>query len=110
LEFKLVTVLKNWSMVYLFGLPDGSNLEQRWGRVVTGEVVLDGKQRYKPGDRLCTTPVSRSPGNLVHTRTSEVYTLFGEGITVELPVTVLPQLLALESVKEITQAAGQWRV
>jgi hypothetical protein len=35
-------------------VPDGSNLEQRWGRGVTGEVVIDGKQLYKPGDRLCT--------------------------------------------------------
>ncbi|MFT4809645.1 MAG: hypothetical protein ACJA11_003395 [Glaciecola sp.] len=96
-------------MVYLFGMPDGSNLEQRWGRVVTGEVVIDGKQLYNPGDRLCTSPVSRSPGNLVHTRAGEVYTLFGEGLTVELPVTVLPQLMALESVKEIAQATGQWR-
>ena len=96
-------------MVYLFGRPDGSNLEQRWGRVVTGEVVIDGNQHHKPGDRLCSMPVSRSPGNLVHTRTGEVYTLFGEGITVELPVTVLPQLMALESVKEIAQAAGKWR-
>ena len=78
----MVTVLKNWSMVYLFGVPDGSKLEQRWGRVVTGEVVLDGKQLYKPGDRLCTMPVSRSPENLVHTRTGDVYTLFGEGLTV----------------------------
>jgi hypothetical protein len=105
----LVTVLKNWSMVYLFGMLNGSNLEQRWGRVVTGEVVIDGKLRYKPGDKLCTSPVSRSPGNLVHTRAGEVFTLFGEGLTVELPVTVLPQLMALGSVKEIAQAAAQWR-
>jgi hypothetical protein len=90
-------------------MPDGSNLQQRWGRVVTGEVVIDGKQRYKPGDRLCTSPVSRSPGNSVHTRSGEVYTLFGEGLEVELPVTILPQLLALESVKDIAQAVGQWR-
>ena len=103
----MVTVLKNWSMVYLFGMPDGSNLEQRWGRVVTGEVVMDGKQHYKPGDRLCTSPVLRSPGKLVHTRTGEVYTLFGDGLTVELPVTVLPQLQALGSVKELAHAAGQ---
>lgn len=96
-------------MVYLFGVPDGCNLEQRWGRVFTGEVVIDGKQLYKPGDRLCTTSVSRSPGNLVHTRTGEVYTLFGEGLTVELPVTVLPQLQVLKSAKEIAQAAGQSR-
>jgi hypothetical protein len=104
----LVTVLKNWSMVYLFGLPDGSNLEQRWGRVVTGEVVIDGKQFHKPGDKLCTKPVSRSPGNLVHTHNGEVFTLFGEGITVELPVTVLPQLQALVSVKELVDAVAQW--
>ena len=96
-------------MVYLFGMPDGSNLEQRWGRVVTGEVVLDGNQHHNPGDRVCTMPVSRSPGNLVHTRTGDVYTLFGEGTTVELPVTVLPQLQALGSVKQLAHAAGQWR-
>jgi hypothetical protein len=105
----LVTVLKNWSIVYLFGMPDGSNLEQRWGRVVTGEVVMDGNQHHKPGDKVCTMPVSRSPGNLVHTRTGEVYSLFGEGITVELPVTVLPQLQALESVKELVDSVAQWR-
>jgi hypothetical protein len=95
--------------VYLFGMPDGSKLEQRWGRVVTGEVVIDGKQQHSPGDRLCSMPISRSPGNLVHTRTGETYTLFGEGLTVELPVTVLPQLQALGSVKELAHAAGQWR-
>jgi hypothetical protein len=82
-------------MVYLFGLPDGSNLEQRWGRVVTGEVVIDGKQFHKPGDKLCTKPVSRSPGNLVHTHNGE-------------PVTVLPQLQALVSVKELVDAVAQW--
>jgi hypothetical protein len=96
-------------MVYLFGVPDGSNLGQRWGRVVTGEGVIDGKQLYKPGDRLCTMPVSRSPGNLVHTRTGEVFTLFGEGLAVELQVTVLPQLQALESAKELVDAVAQWR-
>jgi len=96
-------------MVYLFGKSDGSDLEQRWGRVVTGEVVMDGKQHYKPGDRLCTTPVLRSLGNLVHTRTGEVYTLFGEGLTIELPVTVLPQLLAMESVKTLAHSVAHWR-
>ena len=105
----MVTVLKNWSMVYLFGLPDGSNLEQRWGRVVTGEVVIDAKQHHNPGDRLCSMPVSRSQGNLVHTRTGEVYTLYGEGLTVELPVTVLPQLQALEPVEKLVDAAAKWR-
>lgn len=94
-------------MVYLFGVPDGCNLEQRRGRVVTSEVVTDGKQLYKHGDRLCTMPVSRAPRNLVHTRTGEVYTLFDEGLTVELPVTVPPQLQALKSAKEIAQAACQ---
>ena len=96
-------------MVYLFGMPDGSNLQQRWGRVVTGEVVIDGKQQHSPGDRLCSMPISRSPGNLVHTHSGDVYTLFGEGITVELPVTVLPQLQVLGSVKELVAAAAQWR-
>lgn len=96
-------------MVYLFGMPDGSNLQQRWGRVVTGEVVIDGKQQHSPGDRLCSMPISRSPGNLVHTHSGDVYTLFGEGITVELPVTVLPQLQALGSVKELVEAVAQWR-
>lgn len=96
-------------MVYLFGMPNGSNLQQRWGRVVTGEVVIDGKQQHSPGDRLCSMPISRSPGNLVHTHSGDVYTLFGEGITVELPVTVLPQLQALGSVKELVAAAAQWR-
>jgi hypothetical protein len=45
----------------------------------------------------------------VHTHSGDVYTLFGEGITVELPVTVLPQLQALGSVKELVAAAAQWR-
>jgi hypothetical protein len=35
-------------MVYLFGVPDGSNLEQRWGRGVTGEVVIDGNNFINP--------------------------------------------------------------
>lgn len=105
----MVTVLKNWSMVYLFGMPDGSNLQQRWGRVVTGEVVMDGKHLHSPGERLCTMPVSRSPGNLVHTHNEEVYSLFGEGKSVELPVTALPQLRALGSVKELVDAVGKWR-
>jgi hypothetical protein len=95
--------------VYLFGMPDGSKLEQRWGRVVTGEVVMDGNQHHKPGDKLCTMPVSKSPGNLVHTSTGETYTLFGEGLTVELPVTVLPQLQALGSVKTLVHSVAHWR-
>lgn len=95
-------------MVYLFGMPDGSNLQQRWGRVVTGEVVIDGKQQHSPGDRLCSMPISRSPGNLVHTYSGDVYTLFGDGVTVELPVTVLPQLQALGSVKELVEAVAKW--
>ena len=51
-------------------------------------------------------PVSRLQGNLVHTRAGEVYTLFGEGLTVELPVTVLPQLMTLESAKELVDAVA----
>ena len=39
-------------------------------------------------------------------RTGEVYTLFGEGLTVELPVTVLPQLMTLESAKELVDAVA----
>jgi len=109
LGFTLVTVLKNWSMVYLFGFPDGSDLQQRWGRVVIGEVVIDGSQRHNPGELLCTKPVSSSPGQLVHTHSGEVYSLFGEGVTVELPVTVLPQIQALRSIKELVEAAAQWR-
>lgn len=106
----MVTILKNWSMVYLFGLPDGSNMQQRWGRVVTGEVVLDGKQQFKPGNKLCSSPVLRSPGNLVHTRTGEVYSLFGEGEVYELPVTELERLQRLGSAQDIVAELGEkWR-
>ncbi|GAA0859558.1 hypothetical protein [Aliiglaciecola litoralis] len=106
----MVTVLKNWSMVYLFGLPDGSQMHQRWGRVVTGEVLLDGKHSHVPGDKICTDAVLRSPGNLVHTRTGEVYSLFGQGATLELPVTQLQRLQRLESASQIAIELGSgWR-
>ncbi|GAB5379523.1 MAG: hypothetical protein Alis3KO_29190 [Aliiglaciecola sp.] len=106
----MVTVLKNWSMIYLFGLPDGSQMHQRWGRVVIGEVVLDGKQILQPGEYICSDPVLRSPGNLVHTRTGQVYSLSGEGKEFELPVTVLSQIKANVPFEEIIQDLGeQWR-
>lgn len=106
----MVTVLQNWSMVYLFGLPDGSQMHQRWGRVVTGEVLLDGKHNYMLGDKICTDPVLRSPGNLVHTRTGLVYSLFGDGVTLELPVTQLHRLQNLESASQIAVELGSgWR-
>ena len=106
----MVTVLKNWSMVYLFGLPDGSNMHQRWGRVVIGEVVLDGMQQIKPGSRLCSTSILRSPGNLVHTRNGDVYSLFGEGNSLELPVTQLARLQSLESPQMIAAEVGEsWK-
>lgn len=98
-------------MVYLFGLPDGSNMQQRWGRLVTGEVVIDGEQAIKPGARICTDPVLRSPGNLVHTKTGKVYSLFGEGQTVELPATVLEKLRECISPAELAVSVGEdWKV
>lgn len=106
----MVTILKNWHMVYLFGLPDGSNMQQRWGRLVTGEVVMDGEQAIKPGTRICSEPVLRSPGNLVHTRTGKVYSLFGEGQTVELPATLLDKLRGCNSPAELAVSVGNdWK-
>lgn len=106
----MVTVLKNWSMIYFFGLPDGSQMDRRWGRVITGEVVLDGKQSLNPGDWICSDPILRSPGNQVHTRTGQVYSLTGAGQEYEFPVTVLQQVQANEPLDNIAQSVGsQWR-
>lgn len=97
-------------MVYLFGMPDGSDMDKRWGRLVTGEVVLDGKQQLAVGKPICSTSVLRSPGNLVHTRTGDVYSLFGEGETLELPATVLSRIQSLESPQAIAAEIGEsWK-
>lgn len=88
----MVIVLKDWTMVYLFGLPDGSEPEQRWGRVVTGTVVIDGSQQRQPGAYLCSDPIIRSPGNLAQSRGGQSFSLFGTGREVELPVTQLDKL------------------
>lgn len=106
----MVTVLKNWSMIYIFGLPDGTQMDQRWGRLVVGEVVLDGKQLLQPGEKICSDPVLRSPGNLVHTRTGQVYSLSGAGQEFEFPATVLDQIRSHVSPVDIAQSIGeQWR-
>ncbi len=106
----MVTILKNWHMVYLFGLPNGSNMQQRWGRVITGEVVMNGDASIKPGDKICSDPVLRSPGDLVHTRTGKVYSLFGQGHTLELPVTVLDELRKGVSPTVLNETVGEdWR-
>lgn len=93
-EYYLVIVLKDWTMVYLFGMPDGSEPEQRWGRVVTGTVVIDGSQQCQPGTYLCSDPISRSPGTLAQTHTGQSFSLFGQGKEIELPVTHLDKLRA----------------
>lgn len=90
----MVIVLKDWTMVYLFGMPDGSQPGTRWGRVVIGTVVMDGSQQRQPGSYLCSDPIIRSPGNLAQSRTGQSFSLFGEGNEVELPVSILDKLRA----------------
>jgi hypothetical protein len=80
----LITMIKDWSLVYLFGKPDGTDMDKRWGRVVVGEVFIDASQTLRPGEYICTDPIARSPGNFVHTHSGKSYTLYGEGRTVEL--------------------------
>jgi hypothetical protein len=94
-------MIKDWSMVYLFGKPDGSNMDQRWGRVIVGEVFIDASDTFQPGDYICTDPVARSPGNFVHTHSGKSYTLYGEGRTVELSARYIDQLRQRKCLDEI---------
>lgn len=97
----MVTMIKDWTMVYLFGKPDGSEMNTRWGRVVVGRVTIDASQQLNPNQYICSDPISRSPGNFVHTHSGQHYTLFGDGQEVELPVTYLPQLQEHDCVESI---------
>lgn len=88
----MITLVRDWSMVYLFGTPDGQNMTKRWGRVMWGIVVMDGYGKFKPDDYVCSGPVLKSSADTVHTRAGHVYSLSGAGNEIELPVTLLPRL------------------
>jgi hypothetical protein len=107
----VVTIIKDWCVVYFFGMPDGSNMNERWGRVVTGTVAMDGSQHAAPGDFICSEPVVKTTGDLLTTRSGKAYSLFGEGRTQELPVTQLAKVqagLAMETIlKEMAQELEQ---
>lgn len=99
----MVTVLKDWTMVYLFGMPDGSQPETRWGRILIGTVVMDGTQRLEPGAYMCSDPIVHSPGNIAKSRTGQSFSLFGDGREVELPVTCLDELRSGVSLEKVIQ-------
>lgn len=103
----MVTIIKDWCVVYLFGMPDGSNMTERWGRVVVGTVLMDGEQKMAPGDYVCSEPVTRTSGNLLRTRAGKAYSLFGDGRTQELPVTQLAKVRAGVAIETIFQEMEQ---
>ena len=82
-------------------------MDERWGRVVVGTVLMDGEQLMAPGDYICSEPVTRTSGNLLRTRAGKAYSLFGEGRTQELPVTLLDKVQAGISIEIICQELQQ---
>jgi hypothetical protein len=103
----LVTIIKDWCVVYLFGMPDGSNMTERWGRVVIGTVLIDGEQLMAPGDYLCSEPVIGASEKLLRTRAGKAYSLFGDGRTQDLPVTQLAKVRAGVPIDSILQEMEQ---
>lgn len=100
----MVTVLTDWSMVYLFGKLDGSAPEQRWGRVLVGNVLMDGSNTYPTGSYLCSDHIIRNRGEIAHSRSGQSFSLYGKGRNIELPVTQLEKLRNGESVDSILKA------
>jgi hypothetical protein len=98
-------------VVFLFGMPDGSHMDERWGRVVIGTVLMDAEQRMAPGDYVCSEPVVRTSGTLLRTQAGKAYSLFGDGRTLDLPVTQLAKVqagVAIETIlKEMEQQDDQ---
>lgn len=106
----MITLVKNWSMVYLFGTPDGHNMDKRWGRVLWGIVVMDGYGKWQPGDFVCSGPVLKSSLGSAHTRTGHVYSLSGPGNELELPVTMLERLReGVNPTRLVGQLEANWK-
>jgi hypothetical protein len=85
-------------------------MDQRWGRILWGKVVMDGHGKWQPGHYVCSSPILKSSSSTVHTRTGRAYSLTGEGNEFELPVTVLERLRDGISPQKLHLKLGEsWR-